>query len=779
MDRPRVSALPRPPFLRLTPIALAIAAALPAPALAVPVAGAPIGGEIAVNDHTEGEQYGAQIAVLPTGGFVVVWAGAGAGDTSGIHGRRFDIVGTPTGPAFAVNTTVAGDQSTPAIAMDDEGEFVVVWRSDGQDAEYGAIIGRRFAADGTPISNEFQVNFTETGDQGAPDVAMEKDGDFVVAWTNAQPGYQSATVASRRFNRTVNPLGDEVILSGGTWASTPSIAMDADGDHVIAWVGDQLDATGGIHARRYDRTGAALGDAFLVNTYTDGVQGSPDVAMDADGDFIVTWQSYQQAGAYYEVYAQRYSRAGAPRGGEVRINPSITGSQAYPHVAMNSGGDYVVTWTSAIPGTVVEVEVWARRYTRAGQPLATAFRVNTRTDDLQQASVIGLDGSGGFVIAWESNLQDGDGSGLYAQRFAGYPTFAATMPDFDGNGVPEIAGLSWTGTAWIAQVRDAYTGVVHGSTTFSAGADPIDFAVAGGVTPQLVVLGQTTTGAHARLERRTLAGASQIVTYADGNRPLLLESLPDLNGNASGELASLTLRTDTGAITAQVRDGTNLALVATLAFDRNYLPIDLAAIPDVDGNGKTELAVLGQHLTLGSVRVETRDAFTAALVNTTFFNPDVFPYRLAAVPDLNGNGKPELAVFGVDDLHQITFGQVLDAATDRIVRLVSFGNYAPITGIAVLPDQSGNGKAELAVLQPNLALDRPVVEIRDAASAALLRTVPFSDVLIGRELLLIDDFDGSGAPELGVQAVRRDTGADRLQMRDSESGALIRTAPLP
>jgi hypothetical protein len=93
------------------------------------------------------------------------------------------------------------------------------------------------------------------------------------------------------------------------------------------------------------------GSEFRVNTYTPNQQRtffeSPQsIAMDADGDFVVTWSSYGQDGSGYGVYAQRYNAAGVAQGTEFRVNTATSYNQQYSTVAMDTDGDFVVTWSS-------------------------------------------------------------------------------------------------------------------------------------------------------------------------------------------------------------------------------------------------------------------------------------------------------------------------------------------------------------------------------------------------------------------------------------------------
>ncbi len=100
--------------------------------------------------------------------------------------------------------------------------------------------------------------------------------------------------------------------------------MDADGDFVVTWVSDGQDGSGwGIYAQRYNAAGVAEGAEFLVNTVTSSNQSSPAIAMDADGGFVVTWQSFVQDGSGYGIYAQRYNNAaGFPRATSSASTPS-------------------------------------------------------------------------------------------------------------------------------------------------------------------------------------------------------------------------------------------------------------------------------------------------------------------------------------------------------------------------------------------------------------------------------------------------------------------------
>ena len=105
----------------------------------------------------------------------------------------------------------------------------------------------------------------------------------------------------------------------------------------------------------------AKGAEFPVNTYTSGSQYSPSTTALNDGGFVITWYSNNQDGSSYGIYAQRYNADGSVNGAEFPVNTYTSSSQSSPSTtALNDGG---------------------------------------------------------FVITWQSDNQDGSGSGIYAQQY--------------------------------------------------------------------------------------------------------------------------------------------------------------------------------------------------------------------------------------------------------------------------------------------------------------------------------------------------------------------------
>src|SRR5206468_3639082 len=122
--------------------------------------GTALGGEIAVNVTTVGNQQQPSVAVAPDGSFVVAWRSDRGGAGSDVYARRFNVDGSARGGEFRVNTNLTDNQDQPAVAVDSDGDFVVAWRSNKQDGSGGGVFARLYNATGAAQSGEIQANFT-------------------------------------------------------------------------------------------------------------------------------------------------------------------------------------------------------------------------------------------------------------------------------------------------------------------------------------------------------------------------------------------------------------------------------------------------------------------------------------------------------------------------------------------------------------------------------------------------------------------------------------------
>jgi hypothetical protein len=225
------------------------------------------------------------------------------------------------GGEFQVNTYTTGSQWASSVAVDADGDFVVVWDSDGSsgsDSSGYGILGQRFDSEGLALGGEFQVNTYTTSQQFWPSVAVTDDGDFVVAWQgygSTEGDTSSSSIHARRFASNGIGLGEEFQVNTYTtsWQVYGSVGVDADGDFVVVWssASSPDDAWRSVQGQRFGSDGAAVGGEFQVNTYVNGLQqtrfGRP-VAVRPDGQFVVTWHGSGDGTdtSWYSVNARQF-----------------------------------------------------------------------------------------------------------------------------------------------------------------------------------------------------------------------------------------------------------------------------------------------------------------------------------------------------------------------------------------------------------------------------------------------------------------------------------------
>ena len=120
----------------------------------------------------------------------------------------------------------------------------------------------------------------------------------------------------------------------------PTVAMDSDGDFVVAWQSQGQDGSSyGVFARRFSSAGAPVTGEIPVNAHTTSTQGYPVMSAAADGDFVVVWQSDNQDGLLYSVFGRRFTSAGtALTSAEFAVNTYTSGAQIIPAMATDGAG---------------------------------------------------------------------------------------------------------------------------------------------------------------------------------------------------------------------------------------------------------------------------------------------------------------------------------------------------------------------------------------------------------------------------------------------------------
>jgi hypothetical protein len=271
--------------------------------------GAAQGGEIAVNTTTAENQRRPDVAMRSTDGtFVVCWETQIS--TFEIRCQRFSNAGGLLGTEIAVNVETDNNQQLPVVEVADGGEFTVAWQSAGdQDGDSVGVFLRRFSAAGAGLTaGDVQVNSVFAADQSQPAIGMNGAGAFVVAWSSDLQDGSSTGIYARRFAANGTALSNEFLANTTTVGAqnNPTVAVSSGGDFVIAWQTADDGVLTGVFAQRYDQAGAPFSTEFTVNETTTGLQEEPDVAIRGTDEIIAVFGDGDVAFTNRDVRMIRY-----------------------------------------------------------------------------------------------------------------------------------------------------------------------------------------------------------------------------------------------------------------------------------------------------------------------------------------------------------------------------------------------------------------------------------------------------------------------------------------
>lgn len=398
--------------------------------------------EFPVNTRLADAQCNASIAATAEGDFVVAWSSyyGSSGRSNEIMARRFDHTGLPRdSDEFQINTTSAGNQTEPAVAIAADRGFLVVWEGPGQTGV--DIFARLFDPNADPLTDELLVNAAVPGQRTCPRVAASANGSFVVVWEE-RDGDGVASVWARLLDPAGAKQGSDFPVAADVWdCRYPDVAMDADGNFVVAWLLDRTSRS--IHAQLFDADGMALGEPFEISQIDFSSITRPSVAMNRHGHFVVAWDGDPNLASLDDVHARCYEPNGTPRSKAFRVNDLSAGAQQWPRVAVNDANEVVFVWQSDDDDPNLAPDAHARRFNLQGQPISRQISLNAPAWGRQRYPVVALAADGSFIAAWEHAEPGASDYDIFARIEPVLP-----WPDLNGDAHIDLHDLAILGRSW-------------------------------------------------------------------------------------------------------------------------------------------------------------------------------------------------------------------------------------------------------------------------------------------------------------------------------------------
>lgn len=210
---------------------------------------------------SNGAQVATKVSSLQGGGWVVSWYGADGNGYNDVYVQQYSAQGEVLGDVITVNTYTEGHQYNQDITALPNGGWLVTWETRRSDGDSYDIFAREFLSDGTPVSDEYEINQDKAGAQWSSDVVSLSDSEYVVAWETYLDG---VTIIEHQVFSSAPKQGDVIT------ASTESLAdIDGLGAFSFQWFADDepiIDAETRSLALTQEQVGKRLS---VIVSYTD------------------------------------------------------------------------------------------------------------------------------------------------------------------------------------------------------------------------------------------------------------------------------------------------------------------------------------------------------------------------------------------------------------------------------------------------------------------------------------------------------------------------------
>ncbi|MBQ9816603.1 MAG: metallophosphoesterase [Proteobacteria bacterium] len=381
-----------------------------------------------INSIGDGHQLKPAVALhRTTGTMVAVWEDNASGDdgkaTAGakkgqsnhdLEARVFYNGGCQKVAQFSVNVNKAGDQITPAVAMDKDSNFVIVWADDSDGDGAYDIMMRGFDENGKERIKPTVVNSKTNGNQINPAISMAPDGRFVVAWEDGSDNADTPQIFIRGFDVNGNQtFADRNAETLAGVRRKPSVGIADDGSFVVTWE-DDTDMNGmfQINAKGFKADGTDRINTFTVNTHDEGQQLNPSISMNGAGVFYIAYEDDEDKNGVYRIKSHGYKADGKELTEDMWISDS--GEDAVdPVLCVNKNNEVVYAWTAK---ALHSGDVRLRSY-REGK-LKSNHTVNIElTAGVQDQPAMGCTEDGRSAVLWHDDVDKNGYFEIYGRGF--------------------------------------------------------------------------------------------------------------------------------------------------------------------------------------------------------------------------------------------------------------------------------------------------------------------------------------------------------------------------
>jgi len=246
------------------------------------------------------------------------------------------------------------DAGSPQVAMDNDGNTIIVWQqSNGTVRQIFKSEYRNGSwAHPTALTDNISPNGQDTYN---PQVAMDDNGNAIIVWHQYEGPVSQIFKSEYRNGAWTHPASlTDNISPDGYMASDSDVVMDDNGNAIIVW--HQHEGSFWQIFKSEYRNGAWTHPADIADKISldDLDARAPKAAMDNNGNAIIVWEHDGVTGITAESIFKSEYRNGSwthPADFDDRLNPDgLSASALTPSVAMGDSGNAIIVWRQYCAG---------------------------------------------------------------------------------------------------------------------------------------------------------------------------------------------------------------------------------------------------------------------------------------------------------------------------------------------------------------------------------------------------------------------------------------------
>lgn len=190
----------------------------------------------------------------------------------------------------------------------------------------------------------------------------------------------------------------------------PTLAVDVNGNPIATWI--ENDGTSfNIYVKKWNGSNWIQLGNFL-DMHTDTQAFIPSIAIDSQGNPIVAW--YEQDGTSFNTYVKKWNGTEWQLMGDGALDINLNQNTGYTALATDSSGNPVIVWEES-DGT--SVNIYVKKWNGDAWDLIgdTFVDANENQNALHPAVAIGSDGNP--VVSWDET--DGTSTNIYVKKWNG------------------------------------------------------------------------------------------------------------------------------------------------------------------------------------------------------------------------------------------------------------------------------------------------------------------------------------------------------------------------